>query len=91
MNLRGEIGFQPGDSFAINLYASAALYDSAKGKTKTYMNYDINPEWGTSGGIKDADNNVIISSDSKLVYTYGDYKINKYNEYKIGIQVILYF
>ena len=91
MNLRGEIGFQPGDSFAINLYASAALYDSAKGKTKTYMNYDINPEWGTSGGIKDADNNVIISPDSKLTYTYGDYKINKYNEYKIGIQGILYF
>lgn len=91
MNLRGEIGFQPGDSFAINLYASAALYDSAKGKTKTYMNYDINPEWGTSAGIEDADHNIIISSDSKLVYTYGDYKINKYNEYKIGIQGILYF
>ncbi|MBQ7409638.1 MAG: hypothetical protein IJV03_03665 [Alphaproteobacteria bacterium] len=89
MNLRGEIGFQPGDSFAINLYASAALYDSAKGKTKTYMNYDINPEAvpDTSGLPTDQQ----ISSTSKLLYTYGDYKINKYNEYKIGIQGILYF
>lgn len=91
MNLRGEIGFQPGDSFAINLYASVALYDSAKGKTKTYLNYDVDPEWGTSGGVKDAGGNVIISPSSKLIYTYGDYKINKYNEYKIGVQGILYF
>ena len=89
MNLRGEIGFQPGDSFAINLYASAALYDSAKGKTKTYLNYDINPEAvpDTSGLPAEQQ----IDSNSKLLYTYGDYKINKYNEYKIGIQGILYF
>ena len=89
MNLRGEIGFQPGDSFAINLYASAALYDSAKGKTKTYMNYDINPEAVPDTSALPTDQQ--ISSTSKLLYTYGDYKINKYNEYKIGIQGILYF
>lgn len=89
MNLRGEIGFQPGDSFAINLYASTALYDSAKGKTKTYINYDVNPDAIPDTSALPADQQ--IDANSKLLYTYGDYKINKYNEWKIGVQGILYF
>ena len=75
LNAKGAIGFQPGDSFALNLYASTAIYDSAKNKTKKYLNYDVNPVgYGTS-----------------LVYTTGDYKIKDYNEWKIGVQAILYF
>ncbi len=89
MNLRGEIGFQPGDSFAINLYASTSLYDSAKGKTKTYINYDVNPDAIPDTSALPADQQ--IDANSKLLYTYGDYKINKYNEWKIGVQGILYF
>lgn len=92
MNLRGEIGFQPGDNFAINLYASAALYDSAKGKTKTYMFYDVKP--GAEGVPYDNSTTpptALIDPNVSAIYTYGDYKINKYNEYKIGIQGILYF
>ena len=89
LNIRGEIGFQPGDNFALNLYASTALYDSAKGKVNKYMNYDVNP--GLADDIKDSLDNVIIDKNSNLLYTFGDYKIDKYNEWKIGVQGILYF
>ena len=74
-NIKGAIGWQPADHFALNLYASTVLYDSAKGKTRQYMNYDNNPEgFATS-----------------VAYTMGDYKIKDYNEWKIGVQAILYF
>ncbi len=39
LNVKGAIGWQPGDSFALNLYASTALYDSAKDQTKKYLEY----------------------------------------------------
>ena len=40
LNVKGAIGWQPGDSFALNLYASASLYDSADDLTKTYLRYE---------------------------------------------------
>ena len=86
LNIKGAIGWQPGDMFALNLYASTSLYDSAKGKTKEYMNYDVNPD-----GFPQDENGTSYFTDSKLLYTTGDYKINSYNEWKIGIQGILYF
>ncbi len=79
LNVKGAIGWQPSDMFALNLYASTVLHDSAKGKIKQYMNYDVNPEISEYG------------YSSSVVYTYGDYKINNYNEWKIGVQGILYF
>jgi len=75
LNIKGALGVQPADSFALNLYASTVLYDSAKGKTRQYINYDVNPDGITSS----------------VVYTLGDYKIKNYNEWKIGVQAILYF
>lgn len=39
LNIKGAIGWQPGDSFALNLYASTSLYDSAKDQTKKYLEY----------------------------------------------------
>ena len=87
LNIKGAIGWQPGDMFALNLYASTSIYDSAKGKTKEYMNYDVNPgpdDYPTLNGVPQF-------TDSHLLYTTGDYKINSYNEWKIGIQGILYF
>ena len=74
--LKGAIGVQPFDSFALNLYATGVLYDSANDKVKKYMNYDVNPDNYSSTG---------------LVYTTGDYKMKKYNEYKFGAQIILHF
>jgi len=61
--------------FALNLYGSMALYDSAKDKTKKYFEYDVDPESFATG----------------IAYTTGDYKIKDYNEWKIGVQAILYF
>ena len=76
LSIKGALGIQPGDMFALNLYASTSLYDSAKGKTNKYMMYDVNPEGGFA---------------TSLAYTTGDYKIKDYNEWKIGVQAILYF
>ena len=42
LNVKGAIGWQPGDSFALNLYASTSLYDSAKDQTKKYLEYQTN-------------------------------------------------
>lgn len=75
LNIKGAFGWQPNDFFALNLYASAALYDSAKGQKQMYMNYDKNPD----------------GYATTLVYTTGDYKIKNYNEWKIGVQAIFYF
>jgi predicted nucleic acid-binding protein len=86
LNIKGAIGWQPGDMFALNVYASTSLYDSAKGKVRQYMNYDVDPTIYP----KDASLNPVFS-DSKLLYTVGDYKIKDYNEWKIGVQAILYF
>lgn len=85
LNVKGAIGWQPADSFALNLYASTSLYDSAKDKVRKYMNYDVNP---TSYPEV---NGTPVFTDSKLLYTDGDYKIKNYNEWKIGVQAILYF
>lgn len=82
LNVKGTLGFQPSESFALSLYGSVSLYDSAKGKTKQYMQYDVNP---------DLSNFPTLNPNSRLAYTTGNYKINSYNEWKIGVQAILYF
>nr|MBQ0091358.1 hypothetical protein [Candidatus Enterousia merdequi] len=82
ISVKGAIGWQPGDSFALNLYASTSVYDSGKGKVKEYMNYDVNP---------DVTYFPVEAQGTHLSYTMGDYKIKDYNEWKIGAQVILYF
>ena len=85
LNLKGAIGWQPADMFALNLYAAASLYDSAKDKVRKYMSYDVNPD-----AFPVVDGNPVFT-DSTLLYTEGDYKIKNYNEWKIGLQAILYF
>ena len=75
INLRAGLGWQPGDSFALNLYGSMSVYDTADGQKKHYINYDVNPE----------------GYSTSAVYTTGDYKIKDYSEWKIGAQVIFYF
>ena len=88
INIKGAIGWQPGDSFALNLYASTALYDSAKNKTKTYMYYDDNP--GAGDFPQDSYGNPLLVGSTAL-YTIGDYKIKNYNEWKVGVQAIFRF
>ena len=92
LNLKGTIGFQPRESFALSLYGSMSLYDSAKDKIKQYMQYDVDPAIPGAGYTDANTGNIIISSsDCNLLYTKGDYKIKSYNEWKIGVQAILYF
>ena len=76
LSARVALGIQPFDSFALNLYASGVLYDSADGQVRRYMNYDVNPDGYTS---------------TDLIYVVGNYKIKNYNEYKLGVQMILHF
>ena len=83
LNIKGAIGWQPGDMFALNLYGMTSLYDSAKNKNKKYFQYDVNPDT--------TDLQPSISADTTVAYTVGDYKIKNYNEWKIGVQAILYF
>ena len=85
LNIKGTIGFQPYDSFALSLYASTSLYDSAKGKVRRYMNYDVDPEQITAA------DGTMSNPNSRLSYTVGNYEISKYNEWKIGVQLIAYF
>ena len=85
LSIRGAFGWQPGDSFALNLYASTSLYDNADDKTKTYMYYDVNP---TQFPIVDG---VEQLTDSTILYTEGSYKIKDYKEWRLGAQIILYF
>lgn len=85
LSIKGALGWQPLDSFALNLYAATALYDSAKNKVRQYMNYDVNPtDYPTV-------NNTPVFTDSGVLYTMGDYKIKNYNEWKVGVQAILHF
>ena len=75
LSIKGALAWQPGDSFALNLYASTSLYDSADGKKRHYMQYDVDPE----------------GYPTSLIYTTGNYKLKDYNEWKVGVQAILYF
>ncbi|MCQ2571381.1 MAG: hypothetical protein MJ165_00060 [Alphaproteobacteria bacterium] len=86
LTLKGAFGYQPGDMFALNLYGSAVVYDSADGKVRKYYNNDVAPY--------SSDTQALLSTcgiTSNNIYTIGDYKIKNYNEYKLGIQAILYF
>ena len=82
LSVRGAFGWQPGDMFALNLYASTSLYDNADSKKKMYMNYDVNPDVSALPSE---------FSGTTLVYTTGDYKIKDYKEWRLGAQIILYF
>ena len=86
LSIKGALGIQPGDMFALNIYGSMAVYDSAKNKTNKYMSYDVNP---TAYPV-DADNTPVYTN-SQALYTTGDYRIKDYNEWKVGVQAILYF
>ena len=91
LNLKGTFGFQPRDSFAVSLYGSVSLYDSAKNKINRYMNYDTHPKFPAEPLILESDPSGSIDTTSKLLYTTGDYRIKNYSEWKIGVQAILYF
>ena len=79
LSIKGAIGWQPNDWFALNLYAKTSLYDSADDKNRDLY-------WW---GIKDdVINPGTYINEWKHV---GDAKLSDYRETSIGVQVIFQF
>lgn len=55
LSLRGAIGWQPGDIFALNLYASTTLYDSADGKELKVYSSEPDFNWNALSGTAKVD------------------------------------
>lgn len=81
-SIKGAIGWQPNDLFALNLYAKVAFYDSADGKELDFY-------WKEPGGqYQGADGNLYNMTDfTKL----GTVELDNYAETKIGLQVMFQF
>ena len=79
-SIKGAIGFQPNDWFALNLYAKTSFYDSAEGKS--IDGYYMNPSWLTAQ----------VDGESLDSYTFcGRAKLDNVQEWTIGAQVIFEF
>ena len=81
-SIKGAIGWQPNDWFALNLYAKVAFYDSADGKELDFY-------WKEPGAqYQDTDGNLYNMTDfTKL----GTVELDNYAETKIGLQVMFQF
>ena len=79
-SIKGAIGWQPNDWFALNLYAKMAFYDSADGKNlETYY-------WQAGTYLDDA-----ASVPANALKYIGDTKLDNHSETKIGLQVMFQF
>lgn len=77
-SIKGAIGWQPNDNFALNLYLKVAAYDSADGKElDCYFQED----------------NVILGDGSDLseLTLLGKAKLDGYEETSVGVQLIFQF
>ena len=80
--IKGAIGWQPNDWFALNLYAKMAFYDSADGKNLGF--YWMEPD----AQYQDAEGNLQYLTDfTKL----GTVELENYAETKFGLQVMFQF
>ena len=79
-NIKGAIGWQPNDWFALNLYAKMAFYDSADGK-----NLDV--YYWRSGTYLDA----AATQPATGLKNIGSTELENYAETKIGLQVMFQF
>ena len=78
LSIKGAIGWQPNDWFALNLYAKTSLYDSADDKKLGFW-------WW---GAEDAGN------PGTYIYDWihgGEAKISDYRETSVGLQAIFQF
>ena len=81
-NIKGAIGWQPNDWFALNLYAKVAFYDSADGK-------DLDLYWMEKGITAQAPDGTELSLDS--LTKIGTVELDNYAETKTGLQVMFQF
>lgn len=77
LSIKGAIGWQPNDWFALNLYAKTSIYDSADDKKLGFW------WWGAQDTVS---GNYIPSWMHA-----GDAKINNYRETTVGLQAIFQF
>lgn len=73
-SIKGAIGWQPNDWFALNLYAKTSFYDSADGKKLKMYWYQAD----------------VPGLDTGLT-NIGKTKLDDYNEWSVGLQVIFQF
>ena len=79
-SIKGAIGWQPNDWFALNLYAKASLYDSADDKSLGY--------WGFGYLMQGNGGDDVYVNDW---LQHGSAKISDYQEMKVGLQAIFQF
>ncbi len=82
MSIKGAIGWQPNDWFALNIYAKTALYDSADGKDVSAWFYGL---------TVDADNDMVPETYVDSWVHAAQAKIDNYSETTIGVQAIFMF
>lgn len=81
-SIKGAIGWQPNDWFALNLYAKTAFYDSADGK-------DLDLYWMEPNVKAQAPDGAEFYLDS--LTKIGTVELDNYAETKIGLQVMFQF
>ncbi|MBR1380484.1 MAG: hypothetical protein IJ560_02755 [Alphaproteobacteria bacterium] len=79
-SIKGAIGWQPNDWFALNLYAKTVFYDSADGKKLDFYWYRDNLT--ADAGLLDHVGGLT---------QFGVAELDKYNETSVGLQVIFQF
>lgn len=79
-SIKGAIGWQPNDWFALNLYLKTAFFDSADGK-------DMDTYYWRAGTYLD---NAMTMPATGLKYI-GKTEIDNYSETSVGLQVIFQF
>ncbi len=80
--IKGAIGWQPNDWFALNLYAKTAFYDSADGKDLSF--------W-YRGLLLDTDGDDVAETYVNSWVQGGMAKVDNYSETTIGLQAIFTF
>lgn len=77
-SIKGAIGWQPNDSFALNLYLKTAFYDSADGKELDFYYQEDDVIMGDG-------------SDLSTLTPLGKAKLDGYTETSVGVQAIFQF
>ena len=74
LSLKGEIGWQPNDWFALSLYAHASLVDSADSKKLDWYFYEpaygFNDKYGDPIGTAKLDNNQEWSIGTRVIFQF---------------------
>ena len=85
--IKGAIGWQPNDWFALNLYAKTVFYDSADGKTLDFYWQEDPVKLSDGTYIPQLQDNQFLTSLTKL----GTVDLDNYAETSIGLQVMFQF